>query len=131
MRLPDLVQKINPTVKQAYHRARARLWHSPDIPKAVFAIIAVCLFGAGAFLAERILSMESVRKTELRVTQFTAGGAGESAAKMYVGSKNGTAYYLPWCGGVKLINEENKIWFASKEDAETKGYKPAGNCKGI
>ncbi len=50
---------------------------------------------------------------------------------MYVGSKNGQAYYLPWCGGVKRIKEENKVWFASKADAEAKGYKPAGNCKGI
>ncbi|MBU0750470.1 hypothetical protein KKH15_03050 [Patescibacteria group bacterium] len=49
----------------------------------------------------------------------------------YVASKNGTRYYLPWCGGAKQINEENKVWFTTKEDAERAGYTPAKNCKGI
>lgn len=49
----------------------------------------------------------------------------------YVASKNGTRYYLPWCGGAKQIKEENKVWFTSKEDAERAGYTAAKNCKGI
>lgn len=49
----------------------------------------------------------------------------------YVGSKKGSKYHLPWCAGAKAIKEENKIWFASKEEAEKAGYTPAGNCKGI
>lgn len=51
--------------------------------------------------------------------------------KMYIASKNSDKYYLPWCSGVQRIKEENKIWFASKEDAEKAGYKPSANCKGI
>jgi hypothetical protein len=50
---------------------------------------------------------------------------------MYVASKKGTAYHLPWCSGAKRIAEENKVWFDSKEDAERAGYRPASNCKGI
>jgi len=49
----------------------------------------------------------------------------------YVASKNGEAYYLPWCGGATRINPENKVWFASKAEAEAKGYRPAKTCKGI
>ena len=56
--------------------------------------------------------------------QLPAGG-------QYVASKSGTRYYLPWCSGAKQIKEENKVWFTSKEDAESKGYTPAKNCKGI
>ena len=48
-----------------------------------------------------------------------------------VASKNGTKYYLPWCGTVKNIKEENKVWFASREAAEAAGYAPAANCKGL
>jgi hypothetical protein len=48
-----------------------------------------------------------------------------------VASKGGTKYYLPWCGTVKLIKEENKVWFASREAAEAAGYAPASNCKGL
>ncbi len=49
----------------------------------------------------------------------------------YVASKTGHVYYLSSCGGVKRIKEENKVWFASKGDAELKGYKPAATCKGM
>ncbi len=48
-----------------------------------------------------------------------------------VASKNGAKYYLPWCGGVKLIKEDNKVWFATREAAEAAGYTPAANCKGL
>lgn len=49
----------------------------------------------------------------------------------YVGSKSGSAYHYPWCSGAQRIKEENKIWFATKEEAAAKGYKPAGNCPGL
>lgn len=51
--------------------------------------------------------------------------------KMYVASKNGKKYHLPWCSGALRMKEENKIWFASKEEAESRGYTKALNCKGI
>ena len=54
-----------------------------------------------------------------------------NAGGQYVASVKGTKYHLPWCAGAKAIKEENKIWFASKEEAEKAGYTPAGNCKGI
>lgn len=146
MRLADLAQKI-----------KQKAWHSPDLPKDVFILLFICLVGVGAFLLGKMVSMEEGRKGELRIVQTDTskmgeggvppiGNAASSTTKngssrnvsattsvhgAYVGSRNGTTYYLPWCGGVKLIHEENKVWFASKEDAEAKGYKPAGNCKGI
>lgn len=49
----------------------------------------------------------------------------------YVASRNGTAYHLPTCPGAKQIKDENKIWFATRAEAERAGYKPAGNCPGL
>ncbi|TSC68096.1 MAG: hypothetical protein G01um101466_553 [Parcubacteria group bacterium Gr01-1014_66] len=49
----------------------------------------------------------------------------------FVASKNGTSYHYPWCPGAKKIKEENKIVFATREEAEKRGYKPAGNCPGL
>lgn len=49
----------------------------------------------------------------------------------YVGSKNSDRYHLPWCSGAARISEANKVWFATKEEAEKAGYTPAGNCPGI
>ena len=54
-----------------------------------------------------------------------------NSAGQYVASKNGTAYHYPWCPGAQKIKEENKIWFQTREAAEAKGYKPAGNCEGL
>lgn len=48
-----------------------------------------------------------------------------------VASKSGTKYYFPWCGTVKRIKEENKVWFPNREAAEAAGYEPAANCKGM
>jgi hypothetical protein len=56
-----------------------------------------------------------------------AGQAGGAV----VGSKNGTKYHYPWCAGAQTIKEENKIFFASIEEARAKGYTPAANCKGL
>lgn len=64
-------------------------------------------------------------------SMVTAPAQATDSRGVYVGSKNGTKYHLPWCSGAKNIKEENKIWFGSKEDAASKGYSPASNCKGI
>jgi hypothetical protein len=59
-----------------------------------------------------------------------ANTAGPSTGK-YVASKTGTKYYLPTCGTAKRIKDENKVWFATKEDAEKAGYEPGSTCKGL
>jgi len=53
------------------------------------------------------------------------------AGGMVVASKNSDKYHFPWCSGAKRILEENKIYFASIEEAKAAGYTPAGNCKGL
>mgnify|MGYP001615639235 FL=1 len=44
-----------------------------------------------------------------------------------VASKNGAAYYLPWCSN--SIKDENKIYFSTEKDAESAGYALAKNCQ--
>jgi hypothetical protein len=60
-----------------------------------------------------------------------AGTVVTPTAGKYVASKSGTKYYLPSCSGVKRIKEENKVWFASVEDAQAAGLTPASNCPGL
>lgn len=57
--------------------------------------------------------------------------ATSSTGGLYVGSKNGTKYYLPTCSGAARIAEANRIWFASAEEARSAGYSPAANCSGL
>ena len=63
--------------------------------------------------------------TEAVVPEAEAGEA------MYVGSKNGTKFHLLTCPGASQIKEENKVYFTSKQEAYSKGYTEAANCKGI
>lgn len=55
----------------------------------------------------------------------------EPEVRTYVASKNGEKYYLPSCGTAKRIKEENKVWFGTKEEAESAGYLPGANCPGL
>lgn len=140
MRLPNIPQKIKDL---------------PDLSKDIFILVLIFLVGIGAFMLGQHAAFEEKRAGELRIVgeakestpqlqESTATGPGMisknpqpeiiSIAKpdgMYVGSRSGTMYHLPWCSGAKRIREENKIWFESREEAANKGYRPASNCKGI
>lgn len=59
------------------------------------------------------------------------GGPPKTGDKLYVASKNGSAYHFPWCSGAQRIKESNKIYFPSREEAEKAGYRPAANCEGL
>ncbi len=73
---------------------------------------------------ETVLSIPNKNWTDIKSIQ-------NSPEKLFVASKTGTKYYLPWCGAVSRIKEENKIWFASEAEAQKSGYTPAANCKGL
>jgi len=47
----------------------------------------------------------------------------------FVGSINSNKYHYPDCKWAKKIKPENKIWFSSPEDAQSKGYVPCKVCK--
>lgn len=47
----------------------------------------------------------------------------------YVGSKNSDKYHLLDSGSAKRIKEENKVYFKSKEDAESQGYEAGSSVK--
>ena len=108
-----------------------RFWDDAFLVAAVV-LIALAAFGLGR------LSVMYGGHEPLKI-EYPEGGQGatavsgvpETAAKTFVASINGTKYYLPNCSGVSRINDENKIWFATKEEAELAGYAPAANCPGL
>lgn len=54
-----------------------------------------------------------------------ASGAGEKQGEgqcLFVGSRNSNKYHLATCAVAKRIKPENRVCFASKEDAEKRGY---------
>lgn len=56
--------------------------------------------------------------------------AGESRKNYkYTASKFSINYHLPTCKKAKRIQEQNRITFASPEEAIRAGYVPCGLCK--
>ena len=88
-------------------------------------------FASGSEESKKEISGGTGESKSETVSNQTAATVLSSIKGKYVASKNGTAYHLPWCSGALKIKEENKIWFDTKEEAEKRGYKPAGNCAGL
>lgn len=66
------------------------------------------------------------QKSEPHVSgvQLTAALTGKADC-VFVGSKNSNKYHLPSCTAAKRIKPENRVCFASKEEADRRGYVPS------
>lgn len=119
-------------IKARLRLVPARTWDDIFLVVAIF-LIALASFGIGR------LSVLYEVKEPLRIEYPEGQGAAVTSAAVditaengsYVASLSGSRYHLPWCSGAQNIKEENKIWFATKEEAEIAGYTPATNCPGI
>ena len=97
--------------------------------------ISLISFAAGRLTATDVSAPEPIiiEKANQETDTVTEGNAKTPNQEKgtLVASINGTKYYLPDCSGAKRINEENKIWFSSQEEAKDMGYEPASNCPGL
>ncbi len=138
---------------------KSKIWLS-SVPKDVLFLLVSILAATGSFglgmLAERAVAKhDNLEFTTIPVTG-QLGAAASSAVEQqskgiatgtpaaiekaatvapsggkYVASKTGTRYYLPSCSSANRIKPENRVWFASKEEAEAAGLGPAANCPGL
>jgi hypothetical protein len=87
----------------------------------------------GASVAGAVAAAVATEKISqsLGVSAPVASAPLHTTVGKYVASKNGTKYYLASCSGAKRIKDENKIWFASVEDAKASGRSASSACKGL
>lgn len=52
----------------------------------------------------------------------------QTASSPFVGNKEAKVFHVPSCKLVLKIKPENKVGFASKEEAEKAGYTPCKIC---
>ena len=126
---------------------------SSGLPLDIFLVVTMILVGAGGFGLGRLSALQneerpvriaySEEQEGLEISKPSSKSVAASGALSVssqgkvleegslVASKNGTKYHLPFCPGADRILEANKIYFASKAEAEKAGYTPAANCKGI
>ena len=115
-----------------------RVFLNEDVLLALIILfVATASFGLGR-LSLTQNTKEPVVISNARETDLTAsvGGAPSVTEKsttgiVYVASSQGTRYYRSDCASASRINEENKITFATKEEAELAGYSKALNCPGL
>lgn len=50
---------------------------------------------------------------------------------VYLASKNGEVFGLPWCGSMPRIKAENIVILSHKNEAEDRGYRPMKGCRGL
>ena len=105
---------------------------------AVIILVATISFGLGRLSKIREektpITIENVAtSTEIiaNTTNSQRATLTVDANKIFVASRNGKKYYYAWCDSAKVIKETNRIWFATKDEAEKSGYQPAANCKGL
>ena len=111
---------------------------------AVYSALLVIVVGCAAFglgkLSEEPVEVEAVAiehpfpAPELQIggeEDIVQIGSMQPENGQFVASRSGSKYHFPWCPGAQQMKDSNKIWFATKEDAEKAGYEPAANCKGL
>jgi hypothetical protein len=104
-------------------------WPEAALLPAIVVLVGLSAFGLGRLSVTAGEGPRLVIRLPDASTQTAAAYmAGQGA---YVASKGGTKYYLPSCSGVSRIREENKVWFATVQEALSAGYTAAANCPGL
>lgn len=100
----------------------------------VIILVATISFGLGRLSKIREektpITIENVG-TSTEIIANTLNKNVTESPKIFVASRNGKKYYYAWCDSANVIKEQNRIWFATKDEAEKSGYQPAANCKGL
>lgn len=115
-----------------YFKEKIKSWQSELFLSLLIILIGILGFGLG-----RLSKLED-RKVPIVIspgapvsTVIENKPENKAINGQFVASKSGTSYYLPWCTGVQRIRESNKIWFKSRQEAESAGYKVSSTCKGM
>ncbi len=137
---------------------KIKLFGQSDRGKDIIALLIIVLVGIGSFGLGRLSTAQNeaqgvqITQAALPIVEVEARAANvlgvtssitstepnttaprmiKSAprAKSFFASSRGSKYYHLGCSGGKTLKEENKIWFASKEEAELAGYELSTSCK--
>ena len=87
--------------------------------------------GEGRAIIIQTGNAQNLQTTSSSNTQNTASAIEAFTANTgsFVASKNGTKYYLPGCSGVGRIQDQNKVYFTTEQEAIDAGYTKASGCK--
>lgn len=120
--------------------SKIKTWQSEIILTIAVILIAVIAFESGKISASKSFykpleikdSQAAISHTPLNSqtkSNPTTTVNYQKSDLWVVASKNSTSYHFLWCSGAKRIKEENRVYFSSEQEAQSKGYTLASNCQ--
>ena len=132
MSINDIAQKI-------------KTWLTSDVGQTISTISIIIIVGIGSFLLGRLsksnLSEPNNATIPINIakndqnSQITDPSSpstkiGQNSQNgAYIASKNGTKYYPNGCSGINKIKVENRISFATEQEAIASGRTKSSTCK--
>ena len=153
MSIPDSLEKINPVRdREGSQRPSVpngvKQFLESDKGKDILIVGIVILVGLGSFELGRLSKGSGSSGIKIEYDGEVAGVQASaisgvnnsdilentkteknSSGKNFFASSRGTKYYPVGCAGGKNIKIENRIYFATKEDAERAGYGLSSSCR--
>jgi hypothetical protein len=114
--------------------------------KDVLTVIIVILVGLGSFELGRLSKQNessgirieyppALEASAIKAASPSGEGntapapASDSSSKKFFASSRGSKYYPVTCSAGKTIKIENRVYFATKAEAEKAGYELSGSCR--
>jgi hypothetical protein len=105
------------------------------IDEIFWALIIICIASTSFVLGTMYQKNQFLKNNPVTVS-FDSGAvelwkayqSGKSSAKNYFASKNGTVVYPAGCNAGNRVNEKNKIFFESIDEAVNLGYRESEQC---
>ena len=57
-----------------------------------------------------------------------SSSSSKSSSGSYIGNKNSKVFHYPSCSDVGRMKDKNKVYFSSRDEAVSRGYKSCGHC---
>ena len=118
-----------------YANTIADYWNSRKeniTASATIILVALLAFGLGRLskLEDRHLPIRTIDGS-LATSSTATDETQKSAEAPFVASRSGKFYYAIWCDAVNKIQPKNRLFFATREEAEREHYIKAKNCPGL
>lgn len=121
-------------------------WLESDRGKDILTVAIVILVGFGSFGLGRLSKGSEAAGIKIlpgETSEFPIKAESQPAnalsavipksnspqGKNFFASSRGKKYYSPGCSAGKTIKQENRIYFATEEEAEKAGYELSSSCK--
>lgn len=137
-----------------YMTEKIKAWSESDTGKDILTVIIIILVGLGSFGLGRLskankgsgvqIEYKTEPNTDLGANVISGVGQVSSTSQKapknanlrpangsvnFFASTRGSKYYSLDCSGGKTIKEENRIYFATRQEAEASGYELSSSCR--